>query len=100
MVVIRLARSGAKKNPFYHLVVADKRARRDGRYIERLGYYNPVARGQAEKIQLDLERFEHWQSVGAKPSERVRTILKELKNPGKPARKLARAERKKAEKLA
>ena len=84
MVVIRLARGGSKKSPFYHVVVADKRARRDGRYIERLGYFNPVARGAAKRLELTEERVEHWLSKGAQPSDRVKSILKEHKaNAGK-----------------
>ena len=71
MVKIRLARGGAKKQPFYHIVVTDSRNRRDGRYIERLGFFNPVARGQAERLRVDLERFDHWVEEGAKVSERV-----------------------------
>lgn len=77
MVTIRLARGGAKKRPFYHLVVTDSRNARDGRYIERLGYFNPVARGQEPRINLNNERIEHWLSQGAQPSERVSKLLKE-----------------------
>ena len=58
MVTIRLSRGGAKKQPFYHVVATDSRARRDGRYIERLGYYNPVARGEATEVQIDLDRVD------------------------------------------
>ena len=77
MVVIRLARSGSKKSPFYHVVVTDSRNRRDGRYIERLGFFNPVAKGNEEKIRLDTARIEHWVSKGAQPSERVATLIKQ-----------------------
>lgn len=80
MVVIRLARSGAKKAPFYHLVVTDKRNRRDGRFIERVGYFNPTARGQAARLLIESERVDHWISKGAQPSPRVVSLLKELKN--------------------
>ena len=77
MVVIRLARGGSKKRPFYHITVADQRNSRDGRFIERLGFFNPVARGQEERLRVDLERVAHWQSKGAQPSDRVATLLKE-----------------------
>src|SRR5690606_28892629 len=76
MVSIRLSRAGAKKTPFYHLVVSDSRNRRDGRYIERLGFYNPVARGQEQHLKIDLERVDHWLSVGARPTERVAALIK------------------------
>ncbi len=77
MVKIRLARGGAKKRPFYHIVVADGRNKRDGRYIERLGFFNPSASGQEETLRLDNERVEHWISQGAQPSERVAKLLKQ-----------------------
>ncbi|MEJ2514686.1 MAG: 30S ribosomal protein S16 [Gammaproteobacteria bacterium] len=76
MVTIRLTRGGAKKRPFYHVVVTDSRNRRDGRYIERLGFYNPVATGQEEGLRLDLERVRHWLGQGAKPSDRVSALIK------------------------
>ena len=65
MVTIRLARPGSKKNPFYHITVADQTTKRDGRFVERLGFYNPVAKGAAEGLRLDLERFDYWMGVGA-----------------------------------
>lgn len=77
MVSIRLARGGAKKRPFYHIVVTDSRNRRDGRYIERLGFYNPVARGAEEPLRIDLERVEHWISKGAQASERVAKLVEQ-----------------------
>jgi small subunit ribosomal protein S16 len=77
MVTIRLARGGAKKRPFYHIVVTDSRNRRDGRYIERLGFFNPVATGNEVRLNLNNERIEHWLSHGAKASERVSKLLKE-----------------------
>ena len=77
MVVIRLARSGAKKRPFYHIVVTDSRKRRDGSYIERLGYFNPIAAGQEVRLRLDAQRAQYWVERGAKPSERVASLLKE-----------------------
>lgn len=76
MVVIRLSRGGAKKAPFYHIVVTDSRNRRDGRYIERVGFFNPLAKGNAELLRIDLARVEHWMSKGAQPSDRVRSLLK------------------------
>ncbi|MBB71983.1 MAG: 30S ribosomal protein S16 [Legionellales bacterium] len=78
MVVIRLARGGAKKRPFYHVVVADKRCPRDGRSIETVGLFNPVARGQEERLRLDLERIDHWIKTGAQPSDRVKSLIKEF----------------------
>ncbi len=80
MVSIRLARGGAKKRPFYHIVVTDSRKRRDSGYIEQLGYYNPRATGQEVRLHVDMERVSYWQSVGAKPSERVESLLKDVKS--------------------
>lgn len=77
MVTIRLSRSGAKKRPFYSIVVADQRKKRDGRFIERLGFFNPVARGNEEKLRLDQERVNYWIGQGAQPSERVAKLIKE-----------------------
>ncbi|MEX2353739.1 MAG: 30S ribosomal protein S16 [Gammaproteobacteria bacterium] len=77
MVTIRLARAGAKKRPFYHIVVTDSRNRRDGRYIERIGYFNPVATGQEVELNLDRERAVYWLGQGAKASERVADLLKQ-----------------------
>jgi len=76
MVTIRLSRGGAKKQPFYHIVATDSRSRRDGRYIERLGYYNPVARGDSTSVLIDLDRVDYWTSVGAQISERVSKVVK------------------------
>lgn len=76
MVVIRLSRGGSKKAPFYNIVVADKRCRRDGRFIERLGYYNPEARGSETSLELDKARVDHWVKLGAQPSERVSYLIK------------------------
>ncbi len=76
MVTIRLARGGAKKRPFYHIVVADSRRARDGRFIERLGFFNPVAQGNEEKLRLDNDRLNYWVSQGAQPSERVAKLVK------------------------
>ena len=77
MVTIRLARAGAKKRPFYHIVVTDSRNGRDGKFIERLGFLNPVARGREVPFRLDLERAEHWLSQGAQPSERARQLIRQ-----------------------
>ena len=79
MVKIRLARGGAKKRPFYHIVVTDSRNKRDGRRIERIGFFNPVARGQEERLRVDLERVEYWQGVGAQLSERVSHLVSEAR---------------------
>ena len=76
MVIIRLARGGSKKRPFYHLTVTDSRKSRDGRFIERVGFYNPIARGQEERLRVDQERVNHWISQGAQTSERVAKLLK------------------------
>lgn len=77
MVRIRLARGGSKKNPFYHIVVADIRCKRDGRFIERIGFYNPVARGGEVPLRIDTARAEYWLRNGAQPSDRVRQLLKQ-----------------------
>ena len=77
MVVIRLARGGAKKRPFYNIVAADKRSPRDGRYIERLGYFNPIAKGKEIKMSVERERIAHWLSKGAQMSERVAGVIAE-----------------------
>ena len=108
MVIIRLARSGAKKNPYYFITVADERRPRDGAFIERLGFFNPMARGQEERLRLDLDKLNEWISKGAQVSDRVKALVKESKlTPeeleAKIAAKKARAEAKKAaiaEKLA
>ncbi|PYF79261.1 MULTISPECIES: 30S ribosomal protein S16 [Marinomonas] len=77
MVTIRLSRGGSKKRPFYHLNVADSRNARDGRYIERLGFFNPVARGQEERLRIDLDRVNHWVSQGAQLSDRAAQLVKD-----------------------
>ncbi len=79
MVVIRLARGGANKRPFYRIVVADRRKPRDGRFIEQLGYYNPVAAGLEVKLNMDLARAEAWITKGAQPSGRVEYLIKQAK---------------------
>ena len=77
MVTIRLARGGAKKKPFYHITVSDSRRARDGRFIERIGFFNPAARGQEERLRLDLDRMAYWQSQGAQVSDRVSSLAKD-----------------------
>lgn len=77
MVSIRLSRGGAKNHPFYHIVVTDSRNSRDGRYIERLGYFNPFAKEHEQRLHLDSERVEYWQKCGAQPSERVAKLIKD-----------------------
>lgn len=79
MVTIRLSRGGAKKRPFYHLVATDSRSPRDGRYIERLGFYNPLATSTEEVLRVDAGRMKHWLSNGAQASERVQYLIKEHK---------------------
>lgn len=77
MVTIRLARGGSKKRPFYHLTVTDSRNARDGRYIERVGFFNPVARGQEERLRVDSDRVDYWVGQGAQLSDRVAKLLKD-----------------------
>ena len=77
MVTIRLARGGAKKRPFYHVVVTDSRNRRDGKYIERVGFFNPIARGGEVRLQLNQERLSYWLGQGAQTSDRVASLIKE-----------------------
>ena len=79
MVTIRLSRGGAKKRPFYHISVADSRNARDGRFIERVGFFNPTARGQEERLRIALDRVEYWQGKGAQLSDRVASLVKEAK---------------------
>ncbi len=77
MVTIRLSRGGAKARPFYHIVVTDSRNKRDGRFIERLGFFNPIAVKAEEPFRIDLARYEHWLGVGAQPSNRVADLVKQ-----------------------
>ena len=77
MVTIRLSRAGVKKRPFYHIVVTDSRKKRDGRPIERLGFFNPIATPQEQKLNIDTARVEYWISNGAQPSDRVAKLLKD-----------------------
>jgi small subunit ribosomal protein S16 len=85
MVVIRLARCGTVKRPFYHVVVADRRRARGGRYIERVGFFNPIATGGEQRLHVDLARIDHWISQGAQPSERVADLLKQYRSAAKAA---------------
>lgn len=82
MVVIRLARGGAKKRPFYSIVVTDSRNRRDGRFIERVGFYNPVASGNEKPLSLNLERVDYWVSKGAQLSDAVARLVKQVRRAG------------------
>jgi len=77
MVVIRLARGGAKKRPFYNMVVTDSRNRRDGRFVERIGFYNPVASGSAEGLRISLDRLTYWQENGAQLSPTAARLVKQ-----------------------
>ncbi|MBQ75175.1 MAG: 30S ribosomal protein S16 [Gammaproteobacteria bacterium] len=79
MVIVRLSRGGSKNRPFYHFTVADHKRARDSRFIERLGFYNPGARGGEESIRLDLARIDYWISVGAQLSDRVASLVKEYR---------------------
>lgn len=85
MVVIRLARGGSKKRPFYNIVVAHARNRRDGRFIERVGFYNPVASGAAEKLRVAQDRISHWTGVGAQMSPTVARLVGEAQKAAAPA---------------
>ncbi|MFA6302703.1 MAG: 30S ribosomal protein S16 [Legionella sp.] len=76
MVVIRLSRGGANKLPFYHIVVTDSRRRRDGNYIESIGYFNPIARGQEVRLHVAMDKLTYWQGVGAQLSDRVKSLIK------------------------
>ena len=85
MVVIRLARGGANKRPFYNIVVADSRLRRDGRFTERLGFYNPMAAGGEQPLRLALDRLAYWSSVGAQVSPTVKRLVGQAKEQAAPA---------------
>lgn len=77
MVTIRLSRGGSKARPFYHLTVTNSRSARNGRFIERVGFFNPVARGQEERLRIDAERLQHWVGQGAQLSDRVAQLIKQ-----------------------
>ena len=79
MVIVRLAKSGAKKNPYYFITVADSRKPRDGGYIERLGFFNPSAKGSEERLRFNLDRFDHWVSQGAQASDKVSELVKDAR---------------------
>jgi small subunit ribosomal protein S16 len=79
MVIIRLSRRGSKKRPFYHIVVADQRFSRDGRRIEQIGYFNPLAKGVEKPLEFDLVRYEHWKGLGAQPSSVVKKLYNDMK---------------------
>jgi len=79
MIVIRLSRTGNKKRPFYHVVLADKRSPRDGRYVERLGFFNPIANGEAVEMKLNLKRIEYWVTNGAQVSGKIHYLIKKYK---------------------
>ena len=79
MVTIRLSRGGAKARPFYHIVVCDSRRARDGRYVERIGFFSPMATANEEKLRIDLARVDYWTGVGAQPSDRVASLLKNFR---------------------
>ncbi|MCY4157017.1 MAG: 30S ribosomal protein S16 [Gammaproteobacteria bacterium] len=82
MVGIRLSRHGAKKRPFYHIVVTDRRNKRNGRFIERLGFYNPIATGGEQSLRLELDRVDYWLGQGAQPSDKVRQLIRRRRMEG------------------
>ncbi len=92
MVIIRLARGGSKKRPFYHIVVADSRRARDGRFIESIGFFNPLARGKEERLRIDLDKAQAWLDKGAQASERVSGLIKTAKKSGESAKAAGAAE--------
>lgn len=96
MVKIRLARGGAKKKPFYSIVATDSRKRRDSAYIERIGYFNPVARGQEVRLTIEEDRLAYWTGQGAQVSDRVKQLIKEFKDPSIREKRLAAQEAKAA----
>ena len=79
MLAIRLARGGSKKRPFYHIIATSSRNARDGRFIERLGFFNPIAKGQEVPLNINMERYEHWVGVGGQASDRVKSLVKQFK---------------------
>jgi len=85
MVRIRLSRAGATRRPFYHIVVTDRRNRRDGAYIERLGYFNPIAAGNETGLKIDLERTDYWLSRDPRPGRRVTSLIKQYRGTPQPA---------------
>ena len=100
MITIRLARSGVKKRPFYHISVADSRRARDGKFIERVGFFNPIASGKEVRLEINQERIDYWVSKGAQPSDRVIALINENKeSPEEAEKRLASKEKKKLRKL-
>lgn len=85
MVRIRLARSGSKKRPFYYIVAAEQRDKRDGRFIERIGYFNPMAKGQDSRLTINVETYQQWLKKGAQPSERILSLVKQYEQSGQSA---------------
>ena len=100
MLTIRLARAGVKKRPFFHIRVADSRKPRDGRYIEKVGYFNPIASGQEVRLEVDQKRVDYWISQGAQLSDRVTTLLRQnAETPEQSEKRLAAKEAKRQKKL-
>ena len=101
MLTIRLARAGVKKRPFFHIRVADSRKPRDGRFIEKVGYFNPIASGQEVRLEVDQERIDYWISQGAQLSDRVITLLRQnAETPEQSEKREAEKEAKRLKKLA
>ena len=101
MVTIRLSRAGAKKRPFYHITVTDSRKPRDGRFIERVGFFNPIAQGNDVRLKVDHERVNYWVGTGASLSERVESLIKESKlSPEEIKKSLGKKEQLRLKKLA
>ena len=97
MLTIRLSRTGAKKRPFFHITVADSRKPRDGRFIERVGFFNPISKGKEVRLQVNQERIDYWVSQGAQLSDKVKTLVKE--NTETPEQEVKRAEKKEKRRL-
>ena len=101
MLTIRLARTGAKKRPFFHITVADSRKPRDGRFIERVGYFNPISKGKEVRIEINQDRIDYWLSQGANISDRVLTLIKESnETPEEKEKREANKEKRRLRKLA
>ena len=101
MLTIRLARAGAKKRPFFHITVADSRKPRDGRFVERVGYFNPISSGKEVRLEINQERVEYWLSQGAQVSDKVLALLKEKnETPEKKERRARIKEKRRLRKLA
>ena len=100
MLTIRLSRAGAKKRPFFHITVADSRKPRDGRFIERVGYFNPISKGKEVRLEIDQERIDYWLSQGANISDRVLTLIKESnETPEEKVKREAKKEKRRLRKL-